>query len=87
MADKLFQPNSSRPLLNEDLSPSPQFNTWLKVITDRSLIIGTGSPEGNVAALKGAEYMDENGTTGNIKYTKRDADDGLGDTTKGWILV
>ena len=84
---RLSQPNSSRPLVNEDLSPSTQFNTWLNIISAQSTIIGEGSPEGVVSAIVTAEYMDLNGTTGNIKYIKRDADDGLGDTTKGWILV
>lgn len=89
MADnrRLAQPSSTRPLVNEDLSPSTQFNTWLKVVTDQSIIIGTGSPEGVVSAIQTSSYMDESGVTGAILYIKRDADDGLGDTTKGWILV
>jgi len=84
---RLAQPSSSRPLVNEDLSPSTQFNTWLKVVTDQSIIIGTGSPEGVVSAIQTSRYMDESGVTGAILYIKRDADDGLGDKTKGWILV
>jgi hypothetical protein len=84
---RLAQPSSTRPLVNEDGSPSGQFNTWIKVITDQSIITGEGSPEGVVPALQTSEYMDLNGTAGNIKYIKRDADDGLGDTTKGWVLI
>ena len=89
MADnrRLAQPSSSRPLLNKDLSPSAQLNTWFNIITTQSTIIGEGSPEGVVPAIVTAEYMDLNGTTGNLMYRKRDADDGFGDKTKGWILV
>ena len=89
MADnrRIAQPNSTRPLVNDDLSPSTQLNTWLKIITTQSTIIGEGSPEGVVSALVTAEYMDLNGVTGSLMYRKRDADDGLGDTTKGWVLV
>jgi hypothetical protein len=84
---RLAQPSSTRPLVNEDGSPSTQFNTWLKIITDQSMIIGTGSPEGVVSAIQTSFYMDESGVTEAVLYIKRDADDGLGDTTKGWILV
>ena len=89
MADnrRLAQPSSSRPLTNEDGSPSTQLNTWLRVITGQSMIIGIGSPEGVVEAIQTAVYMDEAGITEAVLYIKRDADDGLGDKTKGWILV
>lgn len=89
MADnrRLPQPSSNRPLVNEDLSPSVQVNSWFNIITTQSTIIGTGSPEGVVPATVTAEYMDLNGTAGNLIYRKRDADDGAGDTTKGWVLV
>jgi len=89
MADnkRIAQPSSSRPLVKEDGSPSTQFNTWLKVITEQSVIIGNGSPEGVVPAPQASIYMDETGVTGAILYIKRDADDGLGDTSKGWVLV
>jgi hypothetical protein len=89
MADnkRIAQPSSSRPLVKEDGSPSTQFNTWLKVITEQSVIIGNGSPEGVVTATQASCYMDESGVTGAILYIKRDADDGLGDTSRGWVLV
>ena len=86
MAIRTVQPNSARPLLKEDGSPNTQFNSWLKVMTDRALIIGTGSPETVVEANQGAEYMDDAGTTGAIKYIKRDADI-AGDKTQGWFLI
>jgi len=67
-----------------------QSREFFRVIMDRALIIGTGSPEGVVEALQGASYMDDAGTAGAIHYLKRDNDDGIGpipDKSKGWILV
>ncbi len=79
------QPSPTRPLLREDGTASQEFNSWVQTITDRSLIISTGSPEGVISAIQGAEYMDDAGVAGSIRWVKRDNDDGLGDTTKGWI--
>jgi hypothetical protein len=89
MADnrRIAQPSSSRPIIKDDGSASTQFNTWIKVITEQSVIIGGGNPEGVVPAQQAAIYMDELGTDGAIVYIKRDSDDGFGDTTKGWVLV
>ena len=55
-------------------------------VSKLSILTGAGSPEGVVAAEATREYMDTNGTAGNIKYIKRDADV-AGDRTKGWILI
>lgn len=90
MVIRVIQPSSDRPAIKDDGSTSVQLNSWLKVISDRSLIIGTGTPEGFIEANQGAMYMDDAGTTGNILYIKRDPDDGVApdpDKTKGWILV
>ncbi len=89
MADniRLAQPNSSRPLVNEDGSPSAQLNTWFGVITNQAIIIGDGSPEGVVEAIQTSSYMDRLGAAGEVLYIKRDADDGLGNKTIGWVLV
>jgi len=62
------------------------FRSWANALTRQALIIGSGSPEGVVNALQGAEYMNSIGTTGSIKYIKRDADIS-GDTSQGWILI
>lgn len=59
---------------------------WMNTLSAQALTVGTGSPEGIVEAGQGGEYMDDAGTTGNIKYIKRDADIG-GDKSQGWILV
>lgn len=86
MATRVIQPSSDRSLIEQSGAPTNQFNQWLKLISDRALIIGEGAPEGVYEALQGALYLDELGTSGNILYIKRNSDI-LGDKTKGWILV
>lgn len=86
MVTRVIQPSSDRPLLNESGAPSQQFNQWLRQVTIRMPISGTGNPEGVVEAEQFALYMDLSGTSGNILYIKRDSDI-AGDKTQGWILV
>jgi len=62
------------------------FNIWVKQVTERGLLIGSGSPEDVVEAQQGAEYMDEDGAVGSVKYIKQSADVG-GDKKKGWVLI
>ncbi len=86
MVTRVIQPNSERSMSKDGGSPSAQMNTWLKSMTDKALIIGTGSPESVVEASQGAVYMDDSGVTGAILYIKRDADIS-GDKTQGWVVV
>jgi len=60
--------------------------SWTQTITNQALVIGDGSPEGVVEAVKGASYMNQLGISGTILYIKRDDDIG-GDKSQGWILV
>ena len=76
----------SRSPIREDGSLEPAFQLWAQLLTQRALIIGTGSPETVIEANQGALYMDDAGTAGAILYVKRDADV-TGDKTKGWILA
>lgn len=85
MVTRITQP--VQPIVNERREPSNEFNAWIQVMTNRTLFIGTGSPEAVVSSLAGAIYMNDAGTAGSILYVKRDDDDGAGDTTIGWILV
>ena len=62
------------------------FNVWIKQVTDRGLLIGTGSPEGVIEAQQGVEYLDETGTAGAVKYIKQSAAV-AGDRTKGWVAI
>jgi len=87
VADKIPLLSTDRPIVEEDGSLTPQSRLFFGAIFRQALIIGTGSPEGVVIASIGASYMDKAGTTGSISYIKRNADDGAGDTSKGWILV
>ena len=79
--------NAAQPIVEQDGNMSQQMRTVMSQVVKESLIIGTGSPEGVVIGLQGQEYMDDAGLASAIKYIKRDADDGSGDTTKGWILI
>ena len=85
MAIKIPELSESRPIVEEDGSLTIQSREFFRVITDRALIIGVGSPEGVVGATIGSDYMDEAGVAGAIRYSKRDADV-AGDNTMGWIL-
>lgn len=90
MAINIVPPDSTRPIVEEDLTMEQVYREWARQVSNevsyRSLIFGTGSPETVVEAEKGSEYMDESGTTGNIKYIKKLADI-AGDKSQGWILV
>ena len=87
MATKISSISLDRPIVEQDGSLTVQSREFFSTITQRSLIIGTGSPEGAVPAFQGSIYMDDAGTTGAILYIKRDNTDGAGDDSNGWILV
>ena len=84
MAVKITELSDNRPIVEEDGTLTIQSREFFRTITDRSLIIGTGSPEGVVSAVQGADYMNEAGASGAIRWSKRDADI-LGDDKLGWI--
>lgn len=85
MVERVNPLTTNRPINEENRTQSQEMRDWSNTVTDLLPIIGTGSPEGVVEARQGASYMDDAGTTGNIKYSKRDVDI-AGDRTKGWIL-
>lgn len=87
MVTRVTALTTTRPIVETSGESSQEMRSWAQLITDRALIISTGSPEGVIDAPQGSMYMDDAGTAGNILSVKRDADDGLGDKTKGWILV
>ncbi len=86
MTVHIIPPNPTRPIIENNSTMSQEFRAWTQEITRQSVIISAGSPEGIIEAEIGQEYMDNTGTTGNIKYIKRDLDI-AGDKTKGWILI
>ncbi len=87
MVDRITKLSADRPVVEEDGSQTSQSRTFFRTLEAQALIIGSGSPEGVVIAEIGASYQDSAGTAGNIRYAKRDADDGAGDKSIGWILV
>ena len=86
MAVSITPPDANRTILEDDGTMEQSFRAWANNLTRLALITGTGSPEGVVSALQGSQYMDDAGTTGAIKYIRRDSDI-AGDTSQGWILV
>lgn len=90
MAVNIPKPDGDRPITDPDFTMHEVYREWVRQMTNevngRSLIFGTGSPEGFVNSSKGREYMDEDGTTGNIKYIKKFSDI-AGDKSLGWILI
>tara|TARA_R110000851_G_scaffold12955_1_gene44585 strand:+ start:558 stop:818 length:261 start_codon:yes stop_codon:yes gene_type:complete len=86
MVSRVVSLNPSNSPLREDGSLKPAFQLWAQSLTNRALIISTGSPESVIEANQGAVYMDDAGTAGAILYIKRNADI-AGDKTQGWILV
>lgn len=65
---------------------SDQMRLFLLETQLNGLLIGTGTPEGNVEASQGQEYMDETGLPGAVKYIKQLADI-AGDRSKGWVAI
>jgi hypothetical protein len=90
LAVNIVKPDASRPITIQDSTMQEVFREWSRQITDevngRSLIFGTGSPEGVIEASKGREYMDNTGTASAIKYIKK-VNDVAGDKSQGWILI
>jgi hypothetical protein len=87
VVDRISKISFDRPIIEDDGSLTAQSRVYFQTLTNRALIVGTGSPEGVVVAVQGTTYMNDSGATGAIMYIKRDADDGAGDQSIGWILV
>lgn len=83
MARRISSPSPSFQLVDADGFMSQELTSWTQVITERSLIVGSGSPDGVVEAPQGAEYMDEGAEIGDCRYIKRVSDVG-GDKKLGW---
>ena len=85
MATRITGLPATRPITNGGIL-TQEARSYFRVITERALVIGEGSPEGLVEAEKGTTYMDELGTTGSILYIKKQDEIG-GDRANGWLLV
>jgi hypothetical protein len=76
----------STPVVDESGRPRQNLQMFSEELANMQLIIGTGSPEGQYEARQGREYMDQAGSTGNIKWIKKLSDIG-GNKSLGWVLV
>ena len=86
MVDRITELSADRPIVEEDLTATQQTRTFFKLLRERALIIGSGTPNAAVEAIQGSQYMDKDGSIGNVFYIKQQNDVG-GDTTLGWVLI
>ncbi len=82
MVNRVVAPVVQVPIVEQGGKQSIPFRQWVQVITDRSVIVGNGSPEGKASAQQGALFADDAG----ILYVKYQSDIG-GDTTLGWGIA
>jgi len=78
--------NAGQPIVDNSGKMAQAFRTWTLDASLSIPIVGTGSPEGVVAARQFQLYINSAGTAGAIEYRKMLAEIG-GDRTQGWILV
>lgn len=80
------QLNATRPIVGPDGTMEQPFRTWANDVTLSLPILGTGSPEGIVAAPQYSLYIDRAGLAGSIQYRKM-LPEIAGDVKKGWLLA
>lgn len=85
MANRALSP-THEPIVDATGRQTQVMRTFLRTLSERASIVGTGSPEGVIEAGQGALYIDDAGASGSVLYVKRD-DNISGDRTQGWILV
>jgi hypothetical protein len=62
------------------------FKTWSQLVTNMSMIEGSGNPENVVSAMRTRQYMDITGSVGARVYIKT-VDSVAGNDKQGWELV
>lgn len=82
----IISPVVTQPIVGANATMAPAFAAWASLVSDLSIIVGTGSPEGVIDAGITSLYMDDAGLTGSILYIKQLTVIG-GDSSKGWVLV
>ena len=63
------------------------FKTWTQLVSNLSMLDGTGSPEGIESAMRTRLYMDIAGSPGSRLYIKTVDADGSGNDKNGWEAV
>lgn len=83
MINTLF---TDQPIVDENGKMTQVMRTQAAQVTEESLIIGSGSPEGVEEGNQGRRFMDEAGLAGSIYFIKQVSDVG-GDATQGWVAI
>ena len=86
METRITKISTNRPIVESDGTLTLQSRTYFALLTERALIIGSGSPEGVVGATQGATYLDEDAALGSVLYIKQKQSVG-GDNSFGWVLI
>lgn len=87
MPKQIINQTAATPIVDENGHPTVAFFALLEGLVNLEVLDGDGSPEGVVEADPKTLYMDRSGVAGAILYVKRDAQDGSGNKSNGWILI
>lgn len=77
---------TTRAIVDSNGVLTQEARSYFRVLTARTTVVGTGSPEGVVEADQATLYMDDAGASGNVLYVKR-SDEVAGNRANGWVLV
>ena len=78
--------NPTQAIIDDSGHMTQQMRDWAQQVSSESLIVGSGTPEGVIAANQGREYMDQDGALGSVKFIKQKAAIG-GDSKLGWVVI
>ena len=86
MSQSPIKLNASQKIVNDDGSPTAAFLQYLSKIAESVVLVGTGTPEGALAAPQYTVYVDEAVPLTPVTYRKMLPEVG-GDRSKGWATV
>lgn len=79
-------PNQAQPIVDNTGNMEDHFRYWVQQVNQQMLIVGTGSPEGQVEATQYSLYIDEATPTSPVQYRKMLVQI-ASDRSKGWVVV
>jgi hypothetical protein len=82
----ITQLDRQNPVVGEKGNMLDLFYNWMLNVSNLSIIVGTGSPEGVVEARQPRQYLQTDGAANQIMWIKKLNDIG-GDRTMGWELM
>lgn len=85
MSQVIDEVTLTNPIIEEN-KPNQVMRLFITQVVENGLIIGTGTPETNVAANQGRTYMDDDTGASEIFYIKQQAAIG-GDAKQGWRVI